>query len=133
VTDKRIYLKVKARSLAEESRIIRRQEAIQKHRAAWAKAHEAPEEEREARALWDGLSEHRRIVVRREARSTQLAYAFIRGKAYRDIEAYSHEQPNWTNVKRLVQRYGEFDAATFDAWTAVPERPRPVRAGAMPL
>lgn len=63
------FLKIKLKSLAEESRIIRKEEG------------------RSRGDLRTELHEHRVRVVRRAARLTHLAYAMARGKARVTVEA----------------------------------------------
>jgi hypothetical protein len=103
--DQRVYLKVKLKSLAAEARIIRLEESRNKH-------------------FRNGLSYHRRTVVRQEARLTLLAYGFVRGKAYEQIEK-SERQPDWDRVKKMIEKYGvceggrearERQLAAFEAW-----------------
>ncbi len=86
--DERIYLKVKIKSLAAESKIIRL-------------------EEKRARrvSIRNGLADHRRGIVRHESRHTHLAYGFLRGKEYRQIEATAHEAPDWKKVRKMIQKY----------------------------
>lgn len=68
----RAKFRVKIKSLAEESRIIRLEEKR-------AKA-------RKDRTTIDSLYEHRTVNVRWAARSTLLAYAYLRGVPYRKLE-----------------------------------------------
>jgi hypothetical protein len=70
-----------------------------------------------------GLHDHRVIAIRQEARATNIAYGFLRGHAFRDIESSSRIKPNWTKIVNMVMKYG---AATkgelvvlkekFDKW-----------------
>lgn len=92
-----VFLKVKIKSLAEEARIIRREER---------KAKEAE--------LKNSLHNHRVRAVRAESRATQIAYGFLRGRTFRQVESNSHKPIDWTRVKSMVGRYG--DARAFDAW-----------------
>ncbi len=85
--DHRVYLKVKIKNLAAEAAIIRTEERKNKR----------------ARA---GLAEHRRTVVRDAARHTLLAYGFIRGRKYSDMEPKCHHYPSWDLVWRMVNKYG---------------------------
>jgi len=89
--DKRTYLKVKIKSLAAEAKIIRT-------------------EERRARrpGLRRGLQDHRKGIVRYEARHTHLAYGFIRGREYHQMESSTHESPNWERVRKMVEKYGSY-------------------------
>lgn len=93
------YLKVKIKSLAEEARIIRREEWQIKSR---------PVGYRESGwlAKLNGLHHHRTQVVRREARATQLAYGFLRGRRYSQIEAAASTEPSWDRVAAMVRKYG---------------------------
>lgn len=78
VTDKRRLLKIKLKSLAEEAKIIRKEEEKTKHSRR-------PEVQDLSREMHD----HRVKDLRLESRATGLAYGFIRGKKYRDIEPRS--------------------------------------------
>lgn len=42
-------------------------------------------------------------------RDTELARGFLRGRAYKQIEAKRFTDPNWTNIFRMAQRYGAMD------------------------
>lgn len=75
VADKRRLLKIKLKSLAIEAKIIRQEEDRLK---GTQKLH--------LQDLRREMAEHRRGVVRNESRHTGLAYAFIRGKGYREVE-----------------------------------------------
>lgn len=92
--DRRLFLKVKIKSLAAESKIIRH-------------------EERKLPYFWDELRLHRITVVRIEARATQLAYGFIRGRSYKQVEANAHsldsygEKFLWDKVRSMVDKYGK--------------------------
>ena len=91
--DNRTYLKVKIKSLAAEAKIIRK-------------------EEKRARreSLRRGLEDHRKGIVRTEARHTHLAYGFIRGREYSQMESSTHETPNWDKVRKMVEKYGAYVA-----------------------
>ena len=69
-----------------------------------------------------GLAEHRKGLVRSEARAANLAYGFVRGRSYKEIEQTCHNPPNWNRVEKLVTTYGEGDsrdiAQRFAAWKA---------------
>lgn len=87
--DQRVYLKVKIKSLAEEAKIIRKEESKNKF-------------------FRETLAAHRKGVVRSEARAAQLAYSFLRGRNYSELEAKTHHKPDWERVKKLVDKYGIF-------------------------
>ena len=92
--DKRQFLKVKLKTLAEEARIIRH-------------------EERKYYGMdrWD-LQHHRKTVVRDEARRTLIAYQFIRGRNWR-IHVSSCDFTRRTDfdaIERMIKRYGSFES-----------------------
>lgn len=91
--DKRRFLKVKIKSLAEEARIIR----LEEHRAKGD--------------LREQLYLHRVINVRQEARATQWAYAIIRGKSRAQIEpkhetGYCSFRPQ-KRAAEMLAKYGD--------------------------
>lgn len=92
VLDRREMLRVKANSLAEEARIIRRAE-----RRSWG-------------LLLNDLHKHRVVELRREARATHLALGFIKGRTLDEMETTSmwtsHTPPDWKRVRTLLRRYG---------------------------
>lgn len=85
-----VFLKIKAKSLAAEARIIR------------------AEEKKRRGDLRSQLAGHRKDVVRREARHTLLALAYLRGRAYRVVERSVRKgnEPNWSEVERMIKKYG---------------------------
>lgn len=98
-----LFLKVKLKSLAAESRIIRHQER------------------KTNGSIRCQLQEHRREVVRYEARHTHLAYGFLKGKPYTMLEQSCKSEPYWPKVLNMVKKYGfEFNdevVKKFDKWT----------------
>lgn len=66
--------------------------------------------QRNVRAMkaFDGLRAHRVGPVRKEARSSFIAYGFLRGLAYSQIEK-SEKPVDWERVESLVKKYGEGD------------------------
>lgn len=141
--DRRVQLKVKIKSLAAEARIIRHEETrgrslpllegdvrpeettkdghpFNTQKAPKRRFHFPVEVRHE-------LYCHRIGVVRPEARATQLAYAFLRGKACSEGK---HREPSWTrtrmwdNVRRMVSEYGllqtdNMSGADFKAQKAI--------------
>jgi len=99
LVDRREMLKVKAKSLAEEARIIR-------------------QEERKAKGqIQVELSWHRRSDVRHAARTTYMAYGLIRGRAVDRTERPGSERSEvyWKAVKTMIQKYGPVDKAANEA------------------
>lgn len=82
-----VYLKIKLKSLAAEARIIRREEQKNEY-------------------FRHGLRDHRKGIVRSVARDTQIAYGFLRGKDYKQIENNPKTKPNWDSVKKMIEKYG---------------------------
>jgi hypothetical protein len=103
--DQRAYLKVKIKSLAEEAKIIRKEE--RKPHSDMNEFGYSPERM--------GLWVHRTGPVRREARHALLAYGFIRGRKYRRIEAKCEHPPEWKAVRRMVEKYG-IPSQTWSTW-----------------
>ncbi len=116
-----IYLKIKIKSLAEEARIIRKEERKQlgygRHlrRVDRDARVNTPEEER-----WEGnpvfhthsrLHHHRVTVVRTAAREAQLAYGYLRDRPLLVVESNLANEftkrPQWNLVLKLVLRYDE--------------------------
>lgn len=87
------FLKVKLKSLAEEQRIIRKEEIKYRHTA-----------------MRKDLYEHR-MGLRKEIRATHLAYGFLRGRAYRQIEPTARinwygDLIHWNRVLNMIEKYG---------------------------
>lgn len=89
----RVYLKIKVTSLAAEARLIRAEERRWPGQSV----------------VRTGLHQHRVLDVRRESRSACLAYGFLRGRAYRVLEATSFTEPDWKRVQTLVEKYAGGD------------------------
>lgn len=105
----RAYLKVKSKTLAAEARIIRLER--QKARAAWRRKRENTS----AQSRMIGLDQHRRGVVRPEARATCLAYGFLKGRTAVQMEQTSYPQSAeynkklWDKIEAMVMKYSEMD------------------------
>lgn len=82
-------LKVKIKSLAAESRIIRLEASRTKNLSAK-----------------NDMSNHRTGIVRSEARWSLIAYGFLRGRKYSDIEPTSTTLVSWGRVQKLVDKFG---------------------------
>lgn len=81
------YLKVKIKSLAAEAVFIRKEENKAKANYRYLKRITGKEAEYDRfQNLHYGLHQHRTVDVRMEARATQWAYAFIRGKQFNFVE-----------------------------------------------
>lgn len=95
----RAKLRVKIKSLAAESRIIRRE------------AHRYRGEDNEF--VRGQLHSHRVCVVRFESRATQWAYAYLRGVPYKVIEPDAKLQKD--ELRLLIGRAAKI-AWKFDGW-----------------
>ena len=94
-----LALKIKLKHLAEEARIIKHQE--QKMRGKNWGEHSAY------------FREHRIHGVRPECRATHIAYGFLRGRTYEQIEGsakpildYMYKDNLWKRVSMMVRMYG---------------------------
>ncbi|KPL28072.1 MAG: hypothetical protein AMJ72_05365 [Acidithiobacillales bacterium SM1_46] len=90
-----IELKVKVKSLAEEARIIRKEER-KLHGLERARLHD-----------------HRVVVVRDAARRTLVAYQYVRG---RDWESCASQDPytrkrDWPVIAKMIKKYGSYGLA----------------------
>lgn len=143
------YLKVKIKTLATEAQIIRREEKRWEKRVYLGTKYNSKTDQEEPRykvvrnhPLRLGLQQHRKTVVRKEARLSQLAYAYLRGRDLlrtdeaaarsrkrvgngfgRDENFVHHNshwailsEADWTKVHAMVERFGG-DTRGFDAWT----------------
>lgn len=67
------------------------------------------------------LSRHRTLIVRHESRHSQLAQAFLRGKAYRATEDCSRSYPNWDRIADIAARFSLEDRRIvmqrFERWS----------------
>lgn len=120
-----LELKVKSKTLAEEARIIRREERKLKKQIEWAKIRQLVTDP--TRSVWESLNSHRRVVVRNEQRGTYLARAFIAGVPYKEVEqkrkpeyAYKFVNKIIPRVVSMVNKYGdkskEYTAKDILAW-----------------
>lgn len=140
-----IELKVKICSLAAEARIIRRLEKQKRDQARrargwrqavavddkgraktkWFKEVDAPDTAQysdDHLAKYQSLRAHRILDVRKEARASQLAYGFLRGRDYKQMEQKCYTEPNWSKVQDIAERFSGEDkrivAQRFAAWKA---------------
>lgn len=84
------YLRVKLKSLATESLYIRKE--MDKFMGCTS--------------TYRKLHLHRVTEVRKEARDTFIAYGFLNGLPYSAIEHACYQEPNWSNVRRMIVAYG---------------------------
>jgi len=91
--DRRVMLKIKLKSLADEARIIRREEHLRV--GGWLRTE---------------LHRHRVLVVRRHARATHLAYGFLLGRERSAMErapiTAEADRALTDSVRKMVKQYG---------------------------
>jgi hypothetical protein len=88
IIDRREMLRIKLKSLAEEARIIRR------------------EERKTTGYLREALYLHRINDVRRAARDAHIAYGLIKGRTIEQMEPSRKSEPNWDAVEKMLKKYG---------------------------
>jgi hypothetical protein len=110
------HLKIKLKTLAAEARIIRKEERKALKAGRNGLASDRNDYERHYRA-YESLREHRTGVVRSTARVNNIAYGFLRGQAYCDIENRTKSEVDLVAVLKLVKRFGtREDLARWPAW-----------------
>lgn len=100
-----IELKVKAASLAAESRIIRNLELRLKRRATVNNKLRPGLRDPRNLIPYIKLHDHRTKEVRTEARATHLARAFLKGQPYQLLERKTYTQPPLTRAGVIVIKY----------------------------
>lgn len=111
-----IELKVKIHTLSSEAIYIRRlQRRLVKSKAKI-------QQNAKLTPSWRSLQDHRRQVVRKEARSSFLAYGFLRGRPITVVEQKCRTTPDWKSVERIISKFTtETDkrivAQKFEQWT----------------
>jgi hypothetical protein len=116
-------LKIKAKSLAAESRMIREEEIKLKRRARWHRENQQHEKAVEFDRIRKSLYEHRTEDVRFETRATNIARAFLSGKTRAEVEPGRRNRGAYYDGKlmgraeKLVKKYGKGACVEeFRAW-----------------
>ena len=93
-------MKIKIKSLAAEAVIIRQ------------------EERKTSGDTRTSLHLHRTLDVRREARASLLAYAYLRDKPLETLERPGSRKVNWPDVMRIAKQFGgdDFEPDTLKRW-----------------
>jgi hypothetical protein len=111
---KTLFLKIKIINLADEAKLIRRHERIARVHADACLNDDYRDQHK---MTVESLKNHRKTVVRDAARNTLLAYGYLRGRRYRQMEAASRTSPNWSEVERMIKKYGPMGALDgFEVW-----------------
>lgn len=103
------YLKIKIKSLAAESTLIRKDELKYRNRARAARLKQIDTSRLEE--IRYGLYHHRTRDVRMESRASNLAYGYLRGLAYKSIEKTCKVPPSESRIADLVAKYGKMPRA----------------------
>lgn len=115
------YLKIKLNHLAAEARINKKEKhkwmkkAARGRQVAFEKGIENPIKS----TMADSIHHHRMTCIRPEARDSLLAYGFLRGKSYAQIEAKRFTDPNWSNIKANIKR---FNATQYGSHSSIDKR-----------
>jgi len=116
-------LKCKAIALAAEAQAFKKQEQRLKkwkHRAEAGREKVKKLNRNYNPEVLQGIHLHRIKDVRKEARNALLAYGFVRGLRYVEMENFAWTQPNWDRIEKLAIRYSresEQDVKqAFGAW-----------------
>ena len=118
-----IELKIKAKSLQEEARIIRKEEDKLKRLIDWVE-NVLFSEALDERDTWLSLKQHRRWDVRNEARATHLARAFLANQRYSDVEKPKLNSPDTDGhlmnrivprITTMVNKYGRIPYTLTDS------------------
>lgn len=126
-TTTNVYLKSNVMGLASQQRILRKLEQsrrkARRSTAVWAEhnhmalqtMHNYLALQQEERTLYN-----QRIRVRSVARAAGLAYGFIRGRSYRQMEEKSYSDPHWPTVIQFIRSFSKEDPRVwlqrFQGW-----------------
>ncbi len=99
MNEKLIHLKIKIKSLVDESKNIRSEANKTSGMAKWR------------------LQHHRTTVVRTHTRHNLLAYGLLRGVSYREIEKKCGTPPNFNTVIKHAKQFGAAEEY-MEEWVA---------------
>lgn len=105
-------LKAKIKGLTEEKVSLTR--ARTKHKNQPSEKKQVPEYQ-----SWFVPVDHRRVFVRYEIRHHLLAYAYVRGRAYRRVENRCLSAPQATKIVKILHDHGYYEyqmAEKIPAW-----------------
>jgi len=97
-----LFLKMKLKSLMAEAAMLR------KHEVKCLGRHTE---------VAKSLKCHRIGIIRSESRDSLIAYGFLRGKTYAQVEGIRYSEPDQKNIARMIVKYGhnvdKFDVEKF--------------------
>jgi len=100
------HLQVKVWNLAQEAHYIRSKEKKWKDRARAARA-KAKDPKFSEDNFWS-MRNHR-MELRVESRCSQLAYGFLRGRKYHQMEDVAYSAPDWSRIENIAKRFSQDD------------------------
>lgn len=107
------HLKIKIKTLSDEARHIRLEESKLKVVVQEKTSHGETYEEAVPGSEWGfknlkerrELHQHRVLPLRKTSRHNYLAYGFLRGKRYSQVEQASYRLPDYDEVIKLVLKF----------------------------
>lgn len=108
--DRRLFLKIKLKNLRDEVALIKSHEERLKNHIA---VHMGMSEH--LKSLVDQMVHHRKFDIRNETRATLLAYGYIRGRNYHQLECTTRPESCFAvkarveRVARMVNKYSVMD------------------------
>jgi hypothetical protein len=104
-----IELKIKAKHLALEPAIIRKEEQKLLKQAEYFRKNQDKSNEDKAYYAYLNLYLHRKGIVRTEARATNLARAFLKGIPYNQVEKKTTvDNKPYTVVNRIIKMVAKY-------------------------
>jgi exonuclease I len=114
------HLKIKMLSLGAEARVIRIQEQRLRNRIRKNRAKQFTKTVDRDESAWASIREHRLKVVRPEARASLLAYGFLRGREYLQMEPKTYTKLDPDRILTLAKKFGskeqQINMPTLKAW-----------------
>lgn len=111
------HIRVKIINQGDEARTIAAQERRLAKKLKRARERAVPMEhicDLEGRIT--SLRNHRRMPLRSDTRAANVAYAYLRNKAYRQVEQSAITSPDWDKAKAMVVRFSGYMNADMKAW-----------------
>ncbi len=115
-----IELKIKSKHLALEPSIIRKEEDKLKKQLKYHRSNDAPSLVFTLGLKLESLINHRRWNVRNEARATELAIAYLKGKPYLTVEKRAKDNDVMfqmyivPRIVAMVTKYGKGEQRKID-------------------
>jgi hypothetical protein len=111
------FLRIKIKHLALEPELLKlemRRVRARAHYKALSTAMQAGQNTAPYEDPWLAieLRNHRLMEIRPEARCAQIAYGFLRGRTYRQVEAKSKRTPDWKRIAEIALKYGDYPNGT---------------------